>query len=111
MVDRIVSTTCKNPCCSEPISPIKRRNNTKGVSEYCSRECYYQWSPGMDEVYRKILRLKDVRVEVKDPWQFMQKVMQEVMAKFSTWTARAAMMQIKRQTFIRWCKHFKVEGD
>lgn len=109
MVERKVSIQCKSPCCPTPISPIKRRNNTKGVSEYCSRTCYYEWSPGMDEVFRKILKLKGIKGPVADPKAFMRKTLTEVMGKFPTWTARAAMMQIKRQTFIRWIKHFDVK--
>lgn len=109
MVDRKVSIGCKNPCCNNPISPIKRRNNNKGISEYCTRKCYYTWSPGMDLVFRNLIRLKGVKGAVSDPQEFMKNTIQEVLGRFPTWTARAALLRIKRQTFIRWVKHFKAE--
>ena len=109
-MDRKLSVQCKNPGCVTMISPVKRRNNAEGRSEYCSRLCYYNWSPGVEAVYRRILKIKGVKYAKMDPRVFMQIILLDTYKRFSTWTARAAVLNIKRQTFYRWIHHFKIQG-
>lgn len=110
-----LSVGCNNPSCPELITPIKRIGNKEGKGLYCTRKCYYEWTPGMADVYRRF-RVKFSNnpnfVEyLNDHKQFMKKVLIMVVQQYSSWTVRAQVLGVARHTIKRWLQFFEVREE
>lgn len=102
-------TKCQNPSCQRMVAPVRRKMNRDGWGKYCSRECYHSWPPGMQEAYDRLTtnklmleRWRDQGLPVKDPQQFMLKLIRFLNKRMKTWTARAAAVGVSRQTYHKW---------
>jgi hypothetical protein len=110
-MSRRLTTLCRNPHCSQPLTPVKRKSNKTGHSMYCKRSCYHHWSPGMEEAFFRLRKANAFGYEVGvDPFVFLSRVIRFLNKNYKTWTTRARIMGVSRMTYIKWVKHFASEG-
>lgn len=103
---------CQNPSCDRLVDPVKRRSNRRGMGMYCSRGCYHVWSPGMQEAFERLVPSRNwsnFGVETSPPDLFLKQLLVHIITRFNTWTARAAIVGVSRQTFNKWVRHFELE--
>lgn len=110
-----LSVGCDNPGCPKLITPIKRIGNKEGVGLYCSRRCYYEWTPGMAQVYKKFKLKLGVHpnfiVYSKDHKAFMKSILIMIVQQYPSWTVRAHILGVARHTIKRWLQFFEVKED
>lgn len=79
---------------------------------YCSRDCYHVWSPGMQEAFERLVSSRNwgvFNIETSPPDRFLKQLLIHIITRFNTWTARAAIVGVSRQTFNKWVRHFRLE--
>lgn len=96
-----VSISCVNPACGVVFPLRYRSKNVERRGMYCSRRCYGQFTPKMNDVYSTWLRQMPAYESLR-PREFMAVLILELNNIHGTWSRRAQVLNVSRLSFMHW---------